>query len=156
MKPTLEQSCSCPQCQKLCTDIKPGWFLPEEIAPLAKFLNLSIEETFNKHLLVDYWVGWEYKDEEKKEGHSEDVNVLAPNTISFEPGRVAMFTHLGDTCTFYKEGKCSIHEVKPYECGISKACEDDMPKVHKEVAKKWIEHQDFIKNLLPIEEQDAL
>lgn len=150
MKPTPEQSCSCTECKDLCKRI-PGWFkAPKEVKETAKFFNLSPKEFFNKYLVVGMWHGWGYTNEENTEGELEDINILAPSTITYTSGRVSMFLKK-DTCIFYKEGRCEIHEVKPFECGMHKACDEENTKVKvEEIAKEWgkLENQDFIRSLL--------
>ena len=47
--------CTCGKCIGYC-EKTPGWFRPEEISPLAKFLEMSIEEVFKKHLIADFWI----------------------------------------------------------------------------------------------------
>ena len=144
MKPSKEQSCSCPKCKELCT-ITPGWFSgPEEVKETAKFLNLSTKELFDKYLVVGIWHGWD-----EVESELEDINVLAPGTVSYSPGRVSMFLH-NDTCVFYKNERCEIHSVKPFECAMYNGCEENTKVNRKEIVKEWAkpESQEFIRQIL--------
>ena len=150
MKPTPEQSCSCIKCKELCT-MAPGWFKnPEEVKETAKFLNMSVKEFFNNYLMVGVWHRWKFTNKDKTKGESEDVNFLAPSTVTRTPGRVSMFMYK-DTCIFYKKGKCEIHEVKPFECAVHKGCDIENTKVDpNNIAEEWTkpENQNFIRSLL--------
>jgi len=102
-------SCDCELCRAACLN-SPGWFTPDQIAPLARHLGLSIGETFKKHLAVGvtamsdgtrrYGVMPHKLRDGKKPGSVWTLDELA------RPGR----------CVFYDRGKCTIHPVRPYEC----------------------------------------
>lgn len=102
--------CDCKKCRELCRH-EPGWFMPEEIGPAADFFGLG-EREFIKKYLIEHIV--------------EGVSALAPK---MEHG----------ACVFLKEGLCSIHPVKPYECRKVYGCEG--PRRHKRIReiilKKW-------------------
>ena len=96
--------CSCKNCQNACRR-KPGWFKPGEAEKVASFLGLSLEELFKKSLAIDYWV-------------ETNTFILAPATKSETgglPGNVYSYFGKGE-CVFFKNGLCSIHDVKPFEC----------------------------------------
>lgn len=88
---------------------KPGWFKPEEIEKAAAFLKMTVKEFFNKYLQVEYWEG-----DEQSSG--KDVFILAPVPGACSPGQLANYRVAIGTCVFLKDGKCSIHPVKPFEC----------------------------------------
>lgn len=93
------QGCSCEKCRECC-EREPGWFVPEEIGPAARFLKLS-----EKEFIAQYC-----------EGHEEDgVLALSPRR---KPGKKA--------CIFLgRDGLCEIHEVKPYECRKVFGCQGE-------------------------------
>ena len=62
------QSCTCQTCVDACYR-KPGWFLPGEAENVAKFLGLSLEETFRKYLAIDWWAG------------KGDLNLISPAVV---------------------------------------------------------------------------
>ncbi len=89
--------CSCKACQECCKR-EPGWFVPEEVAVAAAYLELS-ESEFVKRFC---------------EEHVEDgVRALSP---ARKPGK--------SECIFLsRDGLCEIHAVKPYECRKVYGCE---------------------------------
>jgi hypothetical protein len=135
---TKRFACSCPDCRSACEN-KPGWFLPSEIAPLAKQMGLSVAELFQKHLAVDWWCADSEIDHE--------VFVLSPAVRTETPGD--MFS--GDphgTCVFYRRGKCAIHALgKPHECA---ALTHSGAAAHVNTARAWNKpkHQAMIRRLL--------
>jgi len=136
--------CSCTDCVSACKK-KPGWFAPGEIKPAADLLGMSEEkEFFDKYLSVDYW------------GNPDSwMFVLSPATLNATPGQEFPLDPTGQ-CVFLKEdGKCSIHEAKPYECKSydhrkkeSEADLEQASKQHLSVAEAWASHKDYIANLL--------
>jgi len=102
-KPVPE--CACSDCVGACEQ-EPGWFAPGEVAKLAEHLGLTVQETFDKYLVVDWWVASPY------------VYVLAPGLVGEPTGTMAPNWPDG-RCVFLTEGKCSIHEVKPTECRLA-------------------------------------
>jgi Fe-S-cluster containining protein len=122
-----DQDCSCKTCRTAC-EVKPGWFLPGEAEKAADYMGLSIEDFFRQYLLVDYY----FDDDDK------DIFVLSPGILESKSGQ----EYPGDphgTCIFYKDGKCSIHPVKPYEC--RKSIHDEgweaVEQRHEYVARTW-------------------
>jgi Fe-S-cluster containining protein len=137
--PLLNDSieCSCHHCVSACNK-KPGWFLPEEIKAAADLLNLSVEDFFNQYLSVDYF------------GNPDSFTfVLAPATENSKPGQEYPLDPTG-RCIFLKDGKCSIHAAKPFECKFydHRKTKVDTSPVHEAIAKAWISHKDRIAELL--------
>ena len=131
-------ACSCSKCASACR--RPGWFLPSQIAPLAKALGLTVQELFDKHLAVDWWVD------------SPDVFVLAPRLKGEKGGEMYPPNPEGG-CHWFKNGKCAIHsEGKPYECQqLGHGSGDEMIHAeHSKVADAWRakKHQRMIERLL--------
>ena len=156
--------CSCEECTSACHR-KPGWFLPEEIKPAAELFGMTEKEFFNKFLSVDYY-GNEY-DEHGNFIPNGFTFLLSPATNKSQPGEIFPFDPSG-TCVFLKDGKCSIHAAKPFECKVYDHRQLISKDIHEHVAKAWLEHKDKIIELLgkepkvesfsdlPIEEQQRL
>ena len=120
--------CQCDTCKKACK--RPGWFMPGEAENAAKYLNMSLKKFFNTYLGVDWF--------ENYKGTNLDIFVLAPVIKSGDPG-TEYPADPEDTCIFFNNSLCDIHEVKPFEC-YSLRCGDD-PETnfnrHKKVAQAW-------------------
>lgn len=136
MEKGTQQSCTCEECKAAC-QYKPGWFLPGEAEKVAKYLGMSLEKLFKTRLAVDWWEG------------NPDIFVLSPKIIGEKAGTEFPANPEG-TCTFFKNGLCTIHPVKPFECHKMIHGEKDeiISKRHKEIAEAWKLHQDQIKKLL--------
>jgi hypothetical protein len=149
MTPTkVLNACTCPTCAGACKH-KPGWFMPEEIAPLAESLGLSEKELFDQHLQVDWWEGDEDTD-------YEDVFVLSPAVVGGNVGDMFDGNPRG-VCRWFAQGKCAIHELgKPFECAgyhhtdEVKGYETTIDPRHRQVAMAWNkpEHQKTVAALL--------
>ena len=77
----------------------------------------------------------------------EFLYVLSPTTTKTPAGDMFPMDPSG-TCTFLKDGKCSIHAVKPFECQIYDHRKLDDISYHQDVAKAWVPFADKIKELL--------
>ena len=136
--------CSCDRCQSACSN-KPGWFKPEEILKVAELLNLTEQELFDKYLGVDWWEAG-YCGGRAVEN---DIFLLAPAIITMTPGS----EYPGDphgACIFYKEGKCGIHEVKPFECKsyFHGSRPEEISFTRSEIVRLWETEQVKIVELL--------
>jgi len=140
-----ENACMCVNCQSACIQ-KPGWFRPEQIAPLAERMGLTVKELFDKHLAVDWWVG------DSLTG-GRDVFILSPAVISGQVGDMFPSDPTG-TCVWFKEGKCEVHTLgKPNECAFAhhdRDIEERMRANRNEIVKAWNtkENQQMICTLL--------
>lgn len=136
----IENACSCAKCAGAC-EHKPGWFKPEQIAPLAEALGLSEQELFDKHLQVDWY------EAEDDEG---DIFVLSPAVVDGDAGDMFDGDPRG-VCRWFIEGKCAIHDLgKPFECAAYHHTDtNDAARVHhKEAALAWKGEHERIKKLL--------
>jgi len=127
--------CSCKRCISACSN-KPGWFLPGEVEKTAKFLDMTTQDFFDKYLAVDWF---------------RDTFVLAPAIIESKPGGMYPLNPHGQ-CIFFKNNRCSIHAVKPFECrnyNHNKRTEESQA-THELVAKEWEPHQVQIFQLYPL------
>lgn len=132
-----KDSCSCHGCQRAC-ETKPGWFLPGEAEKAAALLNIPLQQFFNEYLGVDWW-----------EDSLNPIFVLAPATTDMDTGEEYDSNPRG-ICIFYKDGLCTIHDAKPFECRefLHGDSRDTTYKRHQSVAAAWEENQKQISDLL--------
>lgn len=138
------KECRCRYCSEACNH-KPGWFKPGEAEKVADHLGLSLEDLFKTKLGVDWW-----------EGSGEDIFLLTPALSNMTPGE----EYPGDprgSCVFFEDGLCSIHSVKPFECGeyMHGDSHGEISSRHRSVADLWRDHQDQIETLLGREPQSS-
>lgn len=131
-------SCKCTHCQGACAH-KPGWFLPGEAEKVADHLGLSLEELFETRLMVDWLIA------------DPDIFLLSPAIVESVPGREFPANPNG-TCTFFKDGLCEIHPVRPMECALYRhdVSYEDSVDAHEDIALQWNtgESMDQIESLL--------
>jgi len=147
--------CSCPECISYCRK-RPGWFRPQEIAPLAEFLDLIIEETFQKYLILDWWGEDKIyllspvkdfdkllysKDPLKRELASLylESNELLGRDCD-RAGSYASFAYafVHAPCVFLRGEKCSIYPARPFECKVTWHENDKSIKnIRKLIAGEW-------------------
>lgn len=144
-KKTDIKECSCKQCCAACEN-KPGWFMPGEAEILAKNLDLTLQDLFNKYLAIDWWDGDPFNKKEVNE-----VFLLSPATIKIKPGGMFGYKPTGQ-CILYnvETHKCEIHKKgKPYECYMSRHDKINI-EVHRSIAKAWAttENQEQLITLL--------
>lgn len=122
-----KESCTCVHCVNACKN-KPGWFMPEQIpAVLAHFGAANLEDLLGSDkLAIDFF-----------DAPQDGPLMLSPNVVGNE-GKAFPFEPRG-VCVFLKEGLCSIHAVKPFEC--AEALHSDAQPVfgvrHAEIAQAW-------------------
>jgi Fe-S-cluster containining protein len=75
--------------------------LPGEAEKAAELKGMSFAAFFKQYLGIDWWV--------------DDTQVLAPAIQGMLPGMRYPEDPIG-TCVFLIDGKCDIHEAKPFEC----------------------------------------
>lgn len=118
--------------------------MPGEAELAASVKGLSLKEFFDKHLKVDYWLGYSTG--------GDHVFILSPATDRSEAGGMSPFNPLG-RCTFYTdEGTCSIHDNKPTECALylHSVTNTESKEYRKEIVEAWRDpaHQAQIAELL--------
>lgn len=133
------KSCMCEKCKGACS-FKPGWFAPGEPEKAAEYLGLNLQEFFDNHIMVDW--------------HDEDeppTFVLSPAILGQDPGAEFPANPKG-VCVFFKDGLCSIHEVKPKGCRDAFPCKmrdhETVIDEHRKEAMAWKDHQGLIRELL--------
>jgi hypothetical protein len=142
MAETPNPGCSCAKCASYCTH-KPGWFHPDQIAPLAKALRLSIAELFRRHLAIDWWAGDDLTG-------GKDVFVLSPRLEGAAGGDMFPGDPHG-ACHWFRDGKCQIHTLgKPAECAFAghDVSEHDSLRNHLAMVAAWAPHQHRIEKML--------
>ena len=110
--------CSCEKCVSACKN-DPGRLVPDDLAKLSAYLAIDIP-TLEKEYLVRIPM--------KHKGVT--VYALAPakrkgKRFVAEPGSVApdYYTDEKGECVFLdSEGLCTVHKVKPFECGAYMGC----------------------------------
>lgn len=137
MSDTHQNDCQCELCRKAC-EFKSGWFMPGEAEKAAEFLGVTLKEFFDQHLGVDWFTG---------DGGA--TFLLAPALVDEKSGT----EYPGDPrgkCVFFKNGLCSIHAVKPFECRAAQHtdAEDYVQQRHAKIAKAWESNQNQIEELL--------
>ena len=111
--------CSCPQCVSACRQ-DPGRLVPADLPVLAAFLELSVDELIAAYLVKIPLPG------------NVKLCALAPAKLKgkrflADPGTVvpAYYTSERGTCVFLdKNGMCSVHDAKPFECGAYMGCKN--------------------------------
>jgi len=143
-----KESGVCASCQAACRN-KPGWFKAGEAEKVAQYLGVSLKELFRDKLAVDWWVGGSV--------NSGDIYVLSPALIGEDAGTEFPGDPRGE-CVFFRDGRCEIHAVKPFECAESVPCEHSGKRnLHKEAADSWNtkKHQSQIVKLLGRQPESA-
>ena len=117
--PSLMPDCSCEKCVEACRYGNPGWFLPGEAEKVAAYFRLTVVELITRRLIKDFWptnlcgpcdilspvkiidrsFGTQFSEQDFS-------GKFVPKWYGLLPGR----------CTFFFDGVCSIHPVKPFEC----------------------------------------
>lgn len=104
-----ESSCDCSDCRKACTQ-SPGWFLPRQVEALARAMELTVEDLFDRHLAVGVTA---MPDGSQRHG-------VMPHKLrdGKKPGAVWTLAELAQPgrCTFFDRGRCTIYEHRPFEC----------------------------------------
>lgn len=100
----LEQApaCGCDACSHGC-HYGSGAFTDEQLPEVAEFLGVA--------------------ESELKEHYLERVTKF--NTTLWRPKVERKDSLPYGECTFFHDGKCSIHPVKPLECQVAMGCEED-------------------------------
>jgi Fe-S-cluster containining protein len=126
-------SCDCDRCRAACLN-SPGWFMPGQIAPLARFLDMTVEEVFTRKLAVGVT---EMPDGTRRHG-------LMPHKLQDgkKPGSVWTLPELArpGRCIFFDRGKCSIYPVRPDECArMMHDRPDQAQRIRHGIVARWTE-----------------
>jgi len=121
-------SCSCEKCISACKN-DPGRLIPEDLPKLAEFLDLSVEELIISSLVL-------IPLSKKPEVYAYAPAKLKGKRLLAKPGTVIpdYYSKERGTCIFLDEnGFCTVHDVKPFECGAYMGCKHTfMGKPYKE------------------------
>lgn len=116
-------SCQCVRCVDACR-VRTGWFLPGEAEKAAELKGMILADFFKQYLGVDWW--------------SDDTLILAPAIRGmFTGGRYPEDPE--GTCVFLVDGKCDIHDAKPFECRayIHTETSEEVQARHRTVVDAW-------------------
>jgi hypothetical protein len=116
-----KNSGTCATCQGYC-EHKPGWFLPGEAERAAELLGMSLPDFSGQYLTADRW-------------HA-GILVLSPAIAGQESGTESPGSPRG-TCIFYREGRCSIHTAKPFECHEVVCTSPGDRSAHEAAGQAW-------------------
>lgn len=121
------QECNCPECVSACSN-DPGRLVPTDLKKISSFLKCTSES-----LISDYLV--------KIPLGEGKTFALAPAKLKgkryvAEPGTTAQdyYAEQKGRCVFLDEQNlCTIHSVKPFECGAYMGCRNTfLGKPYKE------------------------
>ena len=112
------ENCSCDECVSACMN-DPGRLVPGDILKITHFLNITEDELKKEYLVIV-----------NVTSKGQLAHALAPAKKSgrrfiAEPGSVApdYYAKEKGRCIFLDENdRCSVHEVKPFECGAYMGC----------------------------------
>lgn len=114
--------------------------MPGEAEKAAAFMGMTLRKFFKRFLGVNYG---------KEQHETESTFILAPAITTMKAGQEWPHYPLGQ-CVFFKNGRCSIHAVKPFECREYSHTDtkDEVQARHVLVKDAWKDHQGQIKELL--------
>ena len=124
-------SCDCSECRAACSN-SPGWFMPNQIGPLANHLGMSVGELFAKKLAVGVTA---------MPGGKTNHGVM-PHKMrdGKKPGSVWTLTELSTPgrCIFFDRGKCTIYKFRPYECArMMHDRPKEAVKLRRRIVPRW-------------------
>ncbi len=139
MKPTSRSgrgappvsSCDCRHCREACLN-SPGWFMPDQLQPLARHLKLTQEEVFAQYLAVGVTA---MPDGSLRHG-------VMPHKLrdGKKPGSVWTLPELAQPgrCVFFDQGLCSIYPVRPFECArMLHTRSNESIKLRHRIVERW-------------------
>lgn len=135
-------SCQCDECRAAC-ERKPGFFLPGEAEILAANMGLTLQELFDRHLMVEQIPLTD-------DIFGKYVGVLSPAVVGREPGTRFPFLEPRGTCVFFQNGRCTVHvKGKPHECRVTiHHSAQSGRETRRDYAADWLPHQATIAPLL--------
>ena len=131
---TYPPSCDCQTCRSMC-EVRPCWGNPRQILHLITS-DPTPEHQIAKKLMRDYWTG-------TKETQNRDVSIVSPAIIGYESQQAPLWP--SGSCTLYQNGKCTIHDHKPFTGRIAyhapltdrKTDHKVERNYHKDTAMSW-------------------
>jgi Fe-S-cluster containining protein len=104
-----DSSCDCTACRQACLN-SPGWFLPDQLQPLADHLGVPLAEVFRRYLAVGTTLM-----PDGRLCHGVMPHKLRDHKT---PGSIWRLEELAvpGRCIFYDRGRCTIYPVRPFEC----------------------------------------
>lgn len=133
---------SCDHCSFCCN--RPGWFAPGEAQRTARALGFPWEEFRDHYLVIDSL----FDGKRIIYGWCPAKTVTATGELVEPAGKLVSSTwqipQLGQMCIFWKDFRCSIHDVKPLECKEYECWNPDPKKstaLHGSLLRLWRRHQ---------------
>jgi Fe-S-cluster containining protein len=133
---------ACDHCSFCCN--RPGWFAPGEAQETARALGIPWDRFRDSYLVIDSFL----------DGDTViyawcPAKVLLSTGEPVEPpgrpvGPTWQIPHLGQMCIFWRDFRCSIHEVKPRECREYECWNPDPRRstaLHGLMVRLWRRHQ---------------
>lgn len=132
--------CACDICQKACIT-KPGVLAPGDAEKIASFLGISVNELFDKYLVVDWY---------EPDSQLDETFFLAPGFVGRETGTMAPAKPTGQCVFFTEDRRCVIHPVKPKECRKSMHTQGMHQAIRSrfKIIQAWVKHQEQLETLL--------
>jgi len=119
-------SCQCKLCRSAC-ESKPGWFKPDQIEAVMKYFKVkTVKDLLGKDkFAIDWWCG------------DRNILILAPNIKGNDC--IQYPNDPRGECVFYKNEKCEIYDIRPFECAvhIHSEAEERSEERHNKVSKLW-------------------
>lgn len=115
------------KCQKsgYCCWMRPGTLSPDDVKPIADFLNISEKELSQKCLAVDQIQGQDTVVPVRK-GHEDLAGEAVPARRTFDHGP-CIFLNEFKNKEGLTESNCSIYSVRPEGCRGMGVCSDNKP-----------------------------
>lgn len=121
------ESCQCKTCKNACKS-RPGWVKPEQAKILMEYFRVtSIRDLLGENkFAIDWW-----------NGNDADILILAPNIKG--NNNIQYPKDPRGECVFFKNDKCEIHTIKPFECAsfIHTDSGRAVEKRHEKVSQLW-------------------
>ena len=112
--------------------------MPGEASKAARLLKMPFKKFREKFLIVDWWID-----------DGDDIELFSPKKIGVDNHRTRAswgFAFAPAPCIFLKEGRCSIHAAKPYECRQSMPHEKGNSVHYREIIKEaWKKKSRFLR-----------
>ncbi len=122
-----------------CCENNPGWFAPGEVEAAAEWMGMTPQAFVEKYLVLGSVRLTSEPGQPTVEAYvptKVDQNGQPLDGAGKRPSRAYQF--MVGPCTFYKEGRCAIHPVRPMECR-GYFCEQDesLNISHQQIGKLW-------------------
>ena len=120
-------SCTCEICRNACNN-RPGWFVPEQVPEIEAYFAKKLSDFLGKELAIDWGNDMDMR---------ENILLLAPNIEGNQS--IQYPANPRGKCVFFKEGRCAIYSIRPYECGVANHMDGEEKDFlrHVAIASQW-------------------